>query len=95
MMDHACEANEKGTRGTNDGNEVIVEGSSPPLDLDPNEVIEADEETLSYAEEDWQDPNRGRSPRIWNQIFRLRYRLDRVTRQNSRRNTILTEMTSY
>ena len=56
-MDPACEVNEKGTRGKNDGNEVVEEGTSPPLDLDPNEVIEADEETLPYAEEDWQDPD--------------------------------------
>ena len=56
LMDHACEVNEKGTRGKNDGNEVVEEGSSPPLDLDHNEVIETDEETLPYAEEDWLDP---------------------------------------
>ena len=56
MMDPACEVNEKGTSGKNDGNEVVEEASSPPLDLDPNEVIEADEETLPYAEDDWQDP---------------------------------------
>ena len=56
MMDPACEVNEKGTRGKNDRNEVVEEGKNPPLDLDPNEVIEADEETLPYAEEDWQDP---------------------------------------
>ena len=56
MMDPACEFNEKGNREKNDGNEVVEEGKSPPLDLDPNEVIEADEETLPYAEEDWQDP---------------------------------------
>ena len=57
MMDPACEVNEKGSRGKNVGNEVVEEGSSPPLDLDLNEVIEADEETLPYAEEDWQDPD--------------------------------------
>ena len=56
MMDTACEVKEKGTRGKNDGNEVVEEGTNPPLDLDPNEVIEADEQTLPYAEEDWQDP---------------------------------------
>ena len=33
----------------NDGNEVVEEGTIPPLDLYPNEVIEADEETLPYA----------------------------------------------
>ena len=56
MMDPACEVNEKGTREKNDGIEVIEEGTNTPLDLDPNEVIEADDENLPYAEEDWQDP---------------------------------------
>ena len=45
MMDPACEVNEKGTREKNVGNDVVEEGTSPPLDLDPNEVIEADDET--------------------------------------------------
>ena len=63
MMDPACEVNEKGTRGKNDGNEVVHVGSSPPLDLDPNEVIEADEETLPCAEEDWQDPEQMEVPK--------------------------------
>ena len=57
MIDPACEVNEKGTREKNDGtNNVVEEGTRPPLDLDPREVIEADGETLPYAEEDWQDP---------------------------------------
>ena len=56
MMDRACEVNEKGTREKNDGNEVVEEVTSTPLDLDPIEVIEADDETLPYTEEDWQDP---------------------------------------
>ena len=47
-MDPACEVNEKGTREKN-------EGKSTPLDLDPNEVIEADDEILPYTEEDWQN----------------------------------------
>ena len=55
MMDSACEVNETATKEKNGRNEVVEEGSSPPLDLDLNEVIEADEETLPYAEEDWQD----------------------------------------
>ena len=37
MMDPACEVNEKGTREKKDGNEVVEEGTSPPVDLDPNE----------------------------------------------------------
>ena len=63
MIDPACEVNEKGTRGKNDGNEFREEGSSPPLDLDHNEVIEADEETLPYAEEDWQEPEQMEVPK--------------------------------
>ena len=57
IMDPACEVNEKGTmEKKHDGNEVVEEGSSPPLDLDPSEVIGANEETLPYAEEDWKNP---------------------------------------
>ena len=63
MMDPACEVNEKGTREKNDGNEVVEEGTNTPLDLDPNEVIEADDETLPYAEEDWQDPEQMEVPK--------------------------------
>ena len=63
MMDPACEVNEKGTREKNDGKEVVEEGSSPPLDLDPNEVIEADEDTLPNAEEVWQDPEQMEVPK--------------------------------
>ena len=63
MMDPAWEVNQKGTREKNDGNEGVEEGSSPPLDLDPNEVIEANEETLTYAEEDWQDPEQTEVPK--------------------------------
>ena len=62
-MDPACEVNEKGRREKNDGNEVIEEGTSTPLDLDPNDVIESDDETLPYAEEDWQDPEQGEVPK--------------------------------
>ena len=94
MMDPACEVNEKGTREKNDGNKVVEEVTSPPLDMDPNEVIEADEETLPYAEEDWKTLNKWRSPRIWSRIFHLRYRLNRVTGQDSRRSKIFTEMDS-
>ena len=43
------------SREKNDGNEVVEEGTDTPLDLDPNKQIEADDETLPYAEEDWQD----------------------------------------
>ena len=45
MMDPACEVNEKGTREKKDGKEVVAEGTNTPLDLAPNEKIEADDET--------------------------------------------------
>ena len=63
MMDPTCEVNEKGTREKNDGNEVVEEGTDTPLDLDPNEVIGADDETLPYTEEDWQDPEQTEVPK--------------------------------
>ena len=63
MMDPACEVNEKGTREKNDGNEVVEEGTDTPLDLDPNEQIEAEDETLPYAEEDWRDPEQTEVPK--------------------------------
>ena len=63
MMNPACEVNEKGTSEKNDGNEVVEEGTDSPLDLDPNEEIEADDETLPYAEEDWQDPEQTEVPK--------------------------------
>ena len=63
MMDSACEVNEKGTWEKNDENEVVEEGTTPPLDLDPKEVIKADDETLPYAEEVWQDPEQMEVPK--------------------------------
>ena len=90
MMDPACEVNEKGTREKNDENEVIEEGASATLDLDPNDVIEEDDETLPYAEEDWRDLNKGRFLRTWNRIFSSRYRLVRMTGQDPRGNITLT-----
>ena len=93
MMDPACEVNEKGTREKNDGNEVVEEETNTPLDLDPNEVIEADDETLPYAEEDWQDPEQTEVPKIWNQISRSRYRLDQATGEDPERTTTVTVTT--
>ena len=43
MMAPACEVNEKGTREKNEENEALEEVTIPPLDLDPNEIIEAEE----------------------------------------------------
>ena len=88
MMDPACEVNEKGTREKNDENKALEEEVNSPLDLDPNEIIKADEEKIGRT------PNRKKFPKTCNQIYRLRYRQERVTGQDSRRSTTLTEMTS-
>ena len=80
MMEPACEVNEKVTREKNDGNEVREEGTSTPLDLDPDDVIEADDEALPYAEEDWQDPEQREVPK--NLELDLPFTIQ--TRQNDR-----------
>ena len=55
IVDPACEVNERGTRDKNDGNEV-VDYCDLPLDLELTERVEVDDETLPYAEEDWDCP---------------------------------------
>ena len=55
IVDPACEVNEKGTRDKNDGNEV-VDDCDLPLDLELTEQVEVDDETLPYAEADWDCP---------------------------------------
>ena len=52
MMDTFCEVNGKGTRGKNGGNEVLEKKKVQHLTWIPNELIEANEEILPYAEED-------------------------------------------
>ena len=48
---------ERGTRDKNDGNEV-VDDCDLPLDLELTERVEVDDETLPYAEEDWDCPEK-------------------------------------
>ena len=55
IVDPACEMNERGSRDKNDGNEV-VDDCDLPLDLELTERVEVDNETLPYAEEDWDCP---------------------------------------
>ena len=55
IVDPACEVNERGTRDKNDGNEV-VDNCDLPLDLELTKRVEVDDETLPYAEEDWDCP---------------------------------------
>ena len=88
MMDPVCEVNEKGTREKNDGNEFIEEGKNTPLDLDPNEVNETDDETLPYAEEDWQDPEQREVPKNLEPdlLFTIQTRQNDRTRPRKRYN---------
>ena len=96
MIDPACGVNEKGTRGKNDGNEALEEGKSPPLDLNPTEVIESDEETLPYREKDWENPEQTEVPKNMESDYKypLQYKQDRVTGQELQRNKTLMETTS-
>ena len=55
IVDPACEVNERGTRDKNDRNEM-VDNCDLPLDLELTERVEVDDETLPYAEEDWDCP---------------------------------------
>ena len=55
IVDPACGMNERGTHKKNDGNEV-VDNCDLPLDLELTERVEVDDETLPYAEEDWDWP---------------------------------------
>ena len=55
MVEPACEVNEKGNREKNDGNEDVS--------MDNNEKIDADSDAKSFAEEDWNDPERNKVPR--------------------------------
>ena len=47
-----CEVNERGTRDKNDGNAVVDEYDLP-LDVELTERVEVDDETLPYAEDEW------------------------------------------
>ena len=55
IVDPMCEVNERGTRDKNDVNKV-VDICDLPLDLELTGPVEVDDETLPYAEEDWDWP---------------------------------------
>ena len=54
IVDPACEVNERGTRDKNDGK--MVDNCDLPLELELTELVEVEDETLLYAEEDWEYP---------------------------------------
>ena len=51
IVDPACEVNERGTPDKNDGDNCDL-----PLSLEFTERVEEDDETVPYAEEDWDCP---------------------------------------
>ena len=55
MVEPACEVNKKGTREKNDGNEDVS--------MDDNEKTEVDSNEGSFAEEDWNDPEKSKVPK--------------------------------
>ena len=55
LVEPACEVNEKGTRLKNDGNKDVS--------LDDNEKKDADSNTGSFAEEDWNNPEQNKVPK--------------------------------
>ena len=63
------------------------------LDLDPNEVIEADDETLPYAEEDWQDTEQTEFPKNLEPDLPFTLQLDKVTGEDIEINTTVTVTT--
>ena len=80
IVDPACEVNERGTRDKNDGNEV-VDNCDLPLDLELTERVEVDDETLPYAEEDWDCPEQTKIDKG----VQLDFPLTMETRQSKKR----------
>ena len=80
-MDPDCEVNEKNIKEKNDGNDVLEEGTNPQLELDTDEIIiEADEKTLIYAEEELEDHEQREVPKNMEPVLLFFIR----TRQNER-----------
>ena len=90
IMDPACEVNEKSTREKNYGNVVLEKETSPPLDLDPNETIEADFKTYHMQKRTGKAPSKKRFPRTSNRIYFIRCRRDELVGKDLRKIIILT-----
>ena len=93
IVDPACEVNERGTRDKNDGNEV-VDDCDLPLDLELTERVEVDDETLLYAEEDWDCPEQTENDKGIQPDFPLTMETRQSKRGKNQKNTIRTARTS-
>ena len=85
-LDPACEVNERGTLDKNDGNEV-VDDFDLPLDLELAERAEVDDETLPYAEEDWDRPEQTEIDKGIEQTFLSPWKHARAREEGTIRST--------
>ena len=81
--------NERGTRDKNDGNQV-VDDCDLPLDLELTERVEVDDETLPYAEEDWDSRNKLKLTKEYSLTFLSPWKHARARKGRTKRNTIST-----
>ena len=72
----------------------MEEETIPPLDLDSIEIIEADEETSTYAEEDWRDPEQIKVPMNLEPDLPFALQTRQSDRQRITKKYTLTETTS-
>ena len=86
IVDPACEVNERATRDKNDGNDV-VDDCDLPLDLELTERVAVDDETLSYAEEDWDCPEQTGITKEYNLTFLSPWKHARAREEGTRRST--------
>ena len=86
IVDPPCEVNERGTRDKNDGNEVMDDGDLP-LDLELTERVEVDDETLPYAEEDWDCPEQTEIAKEYNLTFLSPWRHAKAREEGTRSST--------
>ena len=71
----------------------MEEGNNLPLELDPNNIMEADEEILPYAEEDWYKFELKEVPQNKNEAGATFRNATKYLRKTSEKDTILMGMT--
>ena len=87
IVDPACEVNKRGTRDKNDGNEV-VNSCDLPLDLELTKRVEVDDETVPFAEEDWDYPERNEVDKGVHPDFPFTMETRQSKEEKARRSTI-------
>ena len=87
IVDPACEVNKRGARDKNDGNEV-VDSCDLPLDLELTKRVEVDDETVPFAEEDWDYPERNEVDKGVHLDFPFTMETRQSKEEKARRSTI-------